>query len=55
MLLKSYIYSLIYFNLSFNRLAEYGTDKAGHLLIVILIIRFLKFLVLIKTRIMLKI
>ena len=34
-----YLFAFIYFNLSFNRLAEYGTDKAGHLLIVILIIK----------------
>ena len=35
-----YIFSFIFFNLSFNRIAEYGTDKAGQLLIVILIIKF---------------
>ena len=34
-----YILSFAYFNLSFNRIAEYGTDKAGQLLIVILIIK----------------
>jgi hypothetical protein len=34
-----YLFAFVYFNLSFNRLAEYGTDKAGQLLIVILIIR----------------
>ena len=34
-----YIFSFSYFNLSFNRIAEYGTDKAGQLLIVILIIK----------------
>ena len=28
------------FNLSFNRFAEYGTDKVGQILIVILIINF---------------
>lgn len=37
-----YLLSLAYFNLSFNRLAEYGTDKAGQLLIVILIIKLLQ-------------
>jgi len=37
-----YLLSLTYFNLSFNRLAEYGTDKAGQLLIVILIIKLLQ-------------
>ncbi len=35
-----YLFSFIFFNLSFNRIAEYGTDKAGQLLIVILIIKF---------------
>tara|TARA_Y100000022_G_scaffold62472_1_gene53618 strand:+ start:411 stop:2102 length:1692 start_codon:yes stop_codon:yes gene_type:complete len=34
-----YLFAFIFFNLSFNRLAEYGTDKAGQLLIVILIIK----------------
>ena len=34
-----YLFSFSYFNLSFNRIAEYGTDKAGQLLIVILIIK----------------
>lgn len=34
-----YLFSFIFFNLSFNRLAEYGTDKAGQLLIVILTIK----------------
>ena len=29
----------MFFNLSFNRLAEYGTDKAGQLLIVVLVIK----------------
>ena len=40
-----YIYLIIFvfFNLSFNRLAEYGTDKAGQLLIVILIIKIFEF------------
>ncbi len=35
-----YIFAFVFFNLSFNRIAEYGTDKAGQLLIVILIIKF---------------
>ncbi len=35
-----YLFSFVFFNLSFNRVAEYGTDKAGQLLIVILIIKF---------------
>ena len=34
-----YLFAFIFFNLSFNRLAEYGTDKAGQLLIVISIIK----------------
>lgn len=37
-----YLFSFIFFNLSFNRLAEYGTDKAGQLLIVILTIKLFK-------------
>ena len=39
-----YILSILYFNPSFTRLAEYGTDKPGQLLIVILFISFLKIL-----------
>ena len=35
-----YLFSFVFFNLSFNRISEYGTDKAGQLLIVILIIKF---------------
>ena len=35
-----YLFSFIFFNLSFNRIAEYGTDKVGQLLIVILTIKF---------------
>ncbi len=35
-----YLFSFIFFNLSFNRIAEYGTDKAGQLLILILTIKF---------------
>ena len=34
-----YIFSFAYFNLSFNRLSEFGTDKVGQLLIVLLIIK----------------
>ena len=37
-----YLLSFTYFNLSFNRLAEYGTDKPGQLLIVILVIKLLQ-------------
>lgn len=39
-----YIFTFIFFNLSFNRLAEYGTDKAGQLLIVILIIKLFHYI-----------
>ena len=35
-----YLFAFVFFNLSFNRIAEYGTDKAGQILIVILIIKF---------------
>jgi hypothetical protein len=45
-----YIFALIFFNLSFNRLAEYGTDKAGQLLIVILTIKILQFIYLEKNK-----
>ena len=34
-----YVFTFIFFNLSFNRIAEFGTDKAGQLLIVILVIK----------------
>ena len=33
------LFALVYFNLSFNRISEYGTDKIGQLLIVLLIIK----------------
>ena len=36
-----YLFAFIFFNLSFNRIAEYGTDKAGQILIVLLIIKLL--------------
>ncbi len=35
-----YLLAFVFFNLSFNRLAEYGTDKAGQLLMVILFTKF---------------
>lgn len=34
-----YLFSFLFFNISFNRIAEYGTDKVGQLLIVVLIIK----------------
>lgn len=37
-----YLFAFIFFNLSFNRLSEFGTDKAGQLLIVIMVIKFLQ-------------
>ena len=43
-----YLFAFVYFNLSFNRIAEYGTDKAGQLLIVILIIKLFYYINLTK-------
>ncbi len=34
-----YLLAFVFFNLSFNRIAEYGTDKVGQLLIVLIIIK----------------
>tara|TARA_B100000959_G_scaffold285116_1_gene358793 strand:- start:4289 stop:5974 length:1686 start_codon:yes stop_codon:yes gene_type:complete len=34
-----YFFTFSYFNISFNRIAEFGTDKAGQLLIVLLVIK----------------
>lgn len=34
-----YIFSFLFFNISFNRIAEFGTDKIGQLLIVLLVIK----------------
>ena len=45
-----YLFAFVFFNLSFNRLAEYGTDKAGQLLVVILIIKLLYYLNLNKNK-----
>ena len=39
-----YILAFSFFNLSFNRIAEYGTDKPGQLLIVILVIKLFQIL-----------
>lgn len=36
-----YIIAFAFLNLSFNRISEYGTDKAGQLLAVILVIKFI--------------
>ena len=46
----AYLFAFVYFNLSFNRLAEYGTDKAGQLLIVLLIIKLIHYLNLSKNK-----
>ena len=34
-----YFFAFLFFNISFNRIAEYGTDKAGQLLIVLVILK----------------
>ena len=39
-----YLLTFIFFNLSFNRLAEFGMDKGGQLLIVLLIIKLFEIL-----------
>tara|TARA_B110000977_G_scaffold125183_1_gene160302 strand:- start:4377 stop:6092 length:1716 start_codon:yes stop_codon:yes gene_type:complete len=38
-----FVLAFVFFNLSFNRIAEFGTDKAGHLLIVLITIKLLQF------------
>ena len=38
-----YIFAFTFFNLSFTRLAEFGTDKVGQILIVILIIKIFQY------------
>lgn len=39
-----YLFTFTFFNISFNRIAEYGTDKIGHLLIVIVTIKLIDIL-----------
>ena len=39
-----YVLAFSFFNLSFNRIAEYGTDKPGQLLITILVIKLFQIL-----------
>ncbi len=39
-----YLIVFVFFNLSFNRLAEYGTDKAGQLLLVLIVIKFFQYI-----------
>ena len=43
-----YLITFIFFNLSFNRLAEFGMDKGGQLLIVLLIIKLFEIITLHK-------
>ncbi len=38
-----YLFAFCYFNLSFNRLSEFGTDKVGQILIVILVIKIFQY------------
>ena len=45
-----YLFAFAFFNLSFNRISEYGTDKAGQLLIVILIIKIFQYTCLNKNK-----
>ena len=45
-----YIFAFLFFNLSFNRLAEFGTDKAGQLLIVILVVKLFQNLIFDKSK-----
>jgi len=40
-----YFLTFVFFNVSFNRLAEFGMDKAGQLLIVVLIIKLFEIIV----------
>ena len=39
-----YLFAFVFFNLSFNRLAEYGTDKAGQLLLILIVIKFIQYI-----------
>ena len=39
-----YLFAFVFFNLSFNRIAEYGTDKVGQILVVLLIIKLLDYI-----------
>ena len=45
-----YIFAFSFFNLSFTRVSEYGTDKAGQLLIVILTIKLFHYTCFDKTK-----
>ena len=49
-----YLLAFVFFNLSFNRLAEYGTDKAGQLLMVILLIKIFQITCFDKNKVNLK-
>lgn len=39
-----YLFAFTFFNISFNRIAEYGTDKIGQLIIIIIIIKLIDIL-----------
>ncbi len=45
-----YLFALVFFNLSFNRIAEYGTDKVGQLLIVLITIKLFQYICLHKKK-----
>ena len=45
-----YFLTFVFFNVSFNRLAEFGMDKPGQLLIVILIIKLFEIIVIIDQK-----
>ena len=45
-----YLLAFTFFNLSFNRFAEYGTDKVGQILIVLLVIKLFQFICLEKDK-----
>ena len=45
-----YLFALVFFNLSFNRIAEYGTDKVGQLLIVLITIKLFQYICLDKKK-----
>jgi hypothetical protein len=43
LIVSLFVLAFVFFNLSFNRIAEFGTDKAGHLLIVLITIKLLQY------------
>ena len=44
-IISLYLIIFIFFNLSFNRIAEFGTDKTGQLLIVLLVVYLLSLII----------